>query len=224
MIDTIIFDFDGVIIDTETPDFLTWQAVFESHGVNLEMDVWLDHVGGRSGAFNAHEYLERTTGRLLDKDKLLQNRRGQYVQLVESYPLMPGVLDYIHSCRELGLHLGLASSSPMDWVQGHLKRMGIFDYFECIKSADDVNNVKPRPDLYLACLEFFNTEPNQSVAIEDSLNGLSAAKSAGMYCVAVPNSITRNFVFYDADCVLESLGDINLRDLIQRLEGSREFF
>jgi HAD superfamily hydrolase (TIGR01509 family) len=218
MIDTVIFDFDGVIIDTETPDFLTWQAVFESHGVDLEMDVWLRHVGGKSGAFRAHDYLERATGKVFDKDKLQQNRRSQYVQLVESYPLMPGILDYIFTCQEIGIHVGLASSSPMEWVQGHLKRMGILQHFECIRSADDVRYVKPKPDLYLACLEFFNTNPEHSVAIEDSLNGLSAAKSAGMYCVAVPNSITRNFVFQDADCVLESLADIPLRDLIQRLE------
>ena len=94
-IDTIIFDFDGVIIDTETPDFLTWQKVFQAFGVDLEMVLWLDHVGGRSSQFDVFEHLQDLTGLTLNESEIKQRRRQEYFDLDESYPLMPGVMDYL---------------------------------------------------------------------------------------------------------------------------------
>ena len=216
-IDAIIFDFDGVIIDTETPDFLTWQNIFRSFSVDLEMELWLDHVGGRSSEFDVFKHLQDITGLKLDELEIKQTRRKKYVALVESYPLMPGVLNYLDTCKDNSLWLGLASSSPRDWVEGHLSRMGILEYFDCIRSSDDVVNAKPYPDLYWSCMDGLGTSPKSSIAIEDSLNGVTAAKGAQMWCVAVPNSITTHLSFEKADLVLESLDQISLFDLINTL-------
>ena len=74
-IDTIIFDFDGVIIDTETPDFLTWQKTFQSLGVDLEMELWLDHVGGSSSQFDVFKHLQDLTDLTLNESEIKQRRR-----------------------------------------------------------------------------------------------------------------------------------------------------
>ena len=220
-IDTIIFDFDGVIIDTETPDFLTWQKVFQAFGVDLEMVLWLDHVGGRSSQFDVFEHLQDLTGLTLNESEIKQRRRQEYLDLVESYPLMPGVLDYLDICKVHALKVGLASSSPREWVEGHLSRMGILEYFDCIRSIDDVINAKPYPDLYISCMDGLTATPKSSIAIEDSLNGVTAAKKAQMWCVAIPNSITAHLSFEKADVVLESLDQVNLIDLIKELPPNR---
>ena len=220
-IDTIIFDFDGVIIDTETPDFLTWQKTFQSFGVHLEMELWLDHVGGRSSQFDVFKHLQDLTGLTLDESEIKQGRRREYLDLVESYPLMPGVLDYLEICKSNALRVGLASSSPRDWVEGHLSRMDILEYFDCIRSSDDVRNAKPHPDLYISCMEGLKATPKSSMAIEDSPNGVTAAKGADMWCVAIPNSITTYLPFEKADLVLESLAEVSLLDLINELLSKR---
>jgi beta-phosphoglucomutase-like phosphatase (HAD superfamily) len=130
------------------------------------------------------------------------------------------VVERIAEAKALGLKLGVASSSTTDWVKGHLARLGILERFDCVTCRDDVANVKPEPDLYLAALECLGVAASDAIAIEDSPNGVTAAKVAGMRCVAVPNSITARLDLSHADVILASLADTTLLDLVRKLAGA----
>jgi len=214
MINTLVFDFDGVILDTETPDYQTWQEVFESKGVVLELSVWTQHIGGRSGRFDWHQHLEALAGISIDRESLRLERRQRYLDIIGDNPVLPGILDYLQDARQLGMRLGVASSSSREWVEGHLSRLGILNLFDSIKASDDVVQVKPDPELYLASVSHLGTQPERALAIEDSAHGVTAAKKAGLFCLAVPNQMTKDLPLDHADLRLASLAEMPLQSLL----------
>ena len=125
----------------------------------------------------------------------------------------------LQDARRLGLKLGLASSSSCQWVEEHLQQRGLRAYFDVVRAADDVRFTKPDPELYLAVLTKLDVLPAQALALEDSPNGVRAAKAAGMYCVAVPNTMTSQLPLHEADLRLESLADLSLETLLARIEA-----
>ena len=214
MINALVFDFDGVILDTETPDYQTWQEVFQSKGVVLELSVWTQHIGGRAGRFDWHQHLEDLAGISIDRESLYLERRQRYLEIIRDNPALPGVLDYIQNARQLGMSLGVASSSSREWVEGHLSRLGILNLFDSIKGSDDVVQVKPDPELYLASVSQLGTQPERALAIEDSAHGVTAAKKAGLFCLAVPNQMTKDLPLDHADLRLASLAEMPLQSLL----------
>jgi HAD superfamily hydrolase (TIGR01509 family) len=220
VIDSLIFDFDGIIIDTETPDFLTWEETFQGYGVELDRSWWTQFIGGSSRRMEVCTLLQDLVGRAVDCPDLIASRRRRYVEVVESNPLLPGVLEYLESAKDLGLKLAIASSSGHDWVDGHLERRGLSHYFDSVNCADDVARVKPDPELYLLAAANLGTVPGNTLVIEDSANGVTAAKSAGAYCVAVPNPMTRDLPVSHADLRLEALSDMTLPALLARANRS----
>ena len=218
MVKALIFDFDGLILDTEMPDFESWQHIYSQHGHDFPFENWASIVGGTAASdFNPHTYLEELIGQKLDRDELWQQRGKDYLLKVEQQPILPGVLDYLDEAERLGLRLGVASSSPRDWVHGHLTRLGLFERFHSIKTADDVDNTKPDPALFNAVLDEFEISPNEGIVFEDSLNGILAAKRAGLYCVAVPNPLTAQLDLGRADLQLASLADLSLGNLLKKM-------
>ena len=123
--------------------------------------------------------------------------------------------------KKLGLKVGLASSSPCDWVTGHLSRLGLIQYFDCIYARDDVRRTKPDPELYLTVIDEFQIGSHEAVVFEDSPNGILAAKRAGLFCVAVPNPLTRQLRLDHADFRLNSLAEMPLSELLFQLEKGR---
>ena len=150
--------------------------------------------------------------------EVLDHRVGRRTEMILANTVLPGVLHHLDAARELGLKLGVASSSTGDWVRGHLARLGILERFECLRCRDDVANAKPEPDLYIAVLQCLGVPPSEALAIEDSPHGITAAKRAGMRCVAIPNSITARLDLSHADLTLTSLADLTLRQLLERFE------
>ena len=216
-IEAVIFDFDGVILETETPDYETWRDEFADHSVELDRSLWAGFVGGRPGIFDPYGHLEKLTGHTIDRDIVGSRRRKRYLSQVESSPILPGVVDYMTGAKALGLKLGVASSSSRQWVKGHLIKRDLMRYVGAVRCRDDVTNVKPDPELFLSAAAALGVAPAQCVVIEDSANGVTAAKRAGMYCVVVPNSMTIDMAVDHADLRLRSLGDVTLSDLIERL-------
>ena len=214
MIDALIFDFDGVIIDTETPDFTTWQEEFCAYGAELDRGLWEGFIGGGLGSFDIYQHLEDLTGEAVDRDQIQQRRRKRYLDLVEASPVLPGVLQYIAQARRLGLKLGVASSSNCAWVQGHLERRGLLGEFLLVVGREDVSAVKPDPELFLAAVEGLGSRRDSRMAIEDSANGVAAAKAAGLFCVAVPNPMTKDMSLGHADLRLEALTDMALSEVL----------
>ncbi len=134
--------------------------------------------------------------------------------------VLPGVMDYLHDAKRLNLKLAIASSSPHSWVDTHTKRLGIFDYFDPVICADDVpaGRTKPNPDLFLLALDQLQVQKNEAIVFEDSPNGVKAAKSAGIFVVAVPNMVTSLLSIENANLTLTSLSDLSLTDLLDKVQ------
>ena len=216
--------FDGVILDTETPDYQTWQDVFQSYGVDLDLSLWIENIGWGTSNFDTYGHLEGLTGLTLDRESLLRERGNRYLEIVNADGLMPGALDRLEEAQRLGLVLGVASSSPRRWVEGHLDRLGILPMFDAVKTSDDVSDVKPNPELYLAAIHALNALPEETLAIEDSAHGVTAAKAAGLHCVAVPNLITRHLPLHHADFKVKSLKELSLTALLKRFGGPQRHY
>jgi len=131
------------------------------------------------------------------------------------------VLDYLAAAKRRGLKLGVASSSPRDWVEGYLAQHGLADLFDCVKCSDDVPAVKPDPALYRAALDALGVASHAAVALEDSLNGLAAAKAAGLFCVVVPNRLMQGHHFAQADLRLDSLAHMPLDAVIDHVTAKQ---
>ena len=215
----LIFDFDGVVIDTETPDFVTWRRVFDDHGVSLDRELWEDFIGSGLGSFDVYSHLEELVGRTIDRDTIRAERRARYLSAVEANPVLPGVATLISGARAAGLKLGVASSSQREWVEGHLARRELLGYFDAVRCRDDVAAAKPDPELYTSALAVLGVDPECAIAIEDSANGVTAAKRAGMFCVVVPNPMTSSMRLDHADLRLRSLADVPLAGLIEAAAG-----
>jgi HAD superfamily hydrolase (TIGR01509 family) len=219
MIRALIFDFDGLILDTETPVFRSWQEFYASYGGSLDYTQWAQVVGTISTEADHFARLEAQIGYALDMKTLGPQRRQRESELIQSQPILPGVQEYLVEARMRGFKVGMASSSACQWVVGHLERLDLLKYFDSVRARDDVEQVKPAPELFLTVLEDLGAQPQEAVAFEDSPNGVRAAKAAGLMCVAVPNQITRQYSLAQADLLLDSLAELPLLSLIKKVES-----
>ena len=219
MVHALIFDFDGLIIDTEWPDFRSWQETYEAYGCTLSRDEWSRWIG-TLGLFDPYAHLEAELGRALDRSEVRARRRASFDALMEGQPILPGVVSMLGAARQRGLKLGIASSSPRSWVWGMLETLGLASAFDTVQCSDDVGATKPDPAAYLAALAALDVEARQAIALEDSPNGVRAAKRAGLYCVAVPNSMTRGLSLDQADLQVDSLADLSLEQLLEGARGT----
>jgi HAD superfamily hydrolase (TIGR01509 family) len=218
VIQALIFDFDGLILDTEGPDYQSWQEVYQDYGCPLPMSEWAKWIG-TMGTFDPYAYLEGQLGRPVDRAAIRARRRARFGELMAGQSLLPGVREYVLEAKRLGLQTGIASSSPRDWIVSHLGSLGLEPYFDRIRCGDDVAYTKPDPAVYRAALEALGVHPNQAIALEDSPNGVQSAKRAGLYCVAVPNALTRELDLSRADLQLGSLAELPLAELLARVDG-----
>lgn len=219
MIKALIFDFDGLILDTETPDLLAWRDVYARHGHGLAAETWGQFVGG-SGATNFEPvaHLSQLVGTPLPKDNLYAETDARRLALIHRSPVLPGVPDYLTEARRLQLGLAVASSSPHHWVDGHLRRLGLFDRFDHVICSEDVppGRTKPHPDLFLRALAALNARADEAVVLEDSPNGVKAARAAGIFVVAVPNPLTVQLAFDAPNLRLNALTDMPLGDVLKQ--------
>jgi putative hydrolase of the HAD superfamily len=208
----LIFDFDGLIVDTEGPGFRAWTDVYASHGCSLPFDRYSACIG-TIGGFDLHAYLEEQSGRSVDRLELEQACTARWLELMKDQPLLPGIAACLASAKARGLKLAIASSSTHGWITRHLRTFGLLDTFDAICTRDYVDAVKPDPALYLLALEKLGIGPDEAIAFEDSPPGIAAAKRAGIYCIAIPNSLTRDLSLDHADRQLTSLEEFNLDDV-----------
>lgn len=216
-IQAVVFDFDGLIFDSETPDYLSWKAVYESFGCELPLLIWQENIGSVD-FFNPYTYLEGLLGRPIDRTAVHDQRKQLDRELLAQQTILPGVQNYLAEARQMGLKIGLASSSPHDWVDGYLEKLELAHWFEVVRCRDDVGDVgKPDPAVYLAALAALGVEAQSVVALEDSPNGALAAKRAGMHCVIVPNEMTRLLTFGEVNYRLNSMADMSLAALLEEI-------
>ncbi len=219
MIRALIFDFDGLIVDTESTEVDAWQAIYSEHGQEFPLQKWVrDVVGATVANFDPAAHLATVTGQTLDLLALHARAHAHRLEKQSTLSALPGVANYVRGAKHLGLRLAIASSSKHDWVEGYLRRLGLFDDFEVIVCREDVQRVKPDPELFLAALEKLDLRAAEALVFEDSPNGVLAAKRAGIYVVAVPNPITAHVEIRNADLLLSSLADIPLKELLRHFD------
>jgi HAD superfamily hydrolase (TIGR01509 family) len=219
-IKALLFDFDGLILDTETPEFRIWQVIYREYGHEMQPELWGQIIGGYGiSDFNAADHLAELVGDRLDARRLEARYRSESDALILQQPVMPGVLDYLNAARRLGLYLAVASSSPHNWVDAHLARLGLAHRFNVIICRDDVppGRTKPHPDLFLKALDAVGVEADEAIVFEDSPNGVNAARAAGIFVVSVPNPVTALLKTDGANLTLESLAQISLDEMLSNL-------
>ena len=216
MIKALIFDFDGIIIDSESPELLAWQEVFAAYGRELDLHVWADLVGRPRNHFDLYSYFQEQIDPAADLAQLRKERRARVIALTEQQPVLPGVHDYLRGARDLGLKIGMASSSSANHVRGHLQRLELLQFFHTTKCFEDTESHKPEPAPYRAVLDELGVAPHEAVAFEDSPNGVTAARAAGVFCVAVPNAVTCRLPLEHADHRVASLAEEPLEQILGR--------
>jgi HAD superfamily hydrolase (TIGR01509 family) len=207
----VIFDFDGLIVDTETPAFEAWSDIYRENGAELLKEDWVQVVGTTYSNFHPVDHLNKLTGKNFDRKKLSEEKDRRKAAICDSMPILPGVKALITQAQGLGIKIGLASTSESAWVEHHLTRVGLMKHFPVRITRENVENVKPHPEPYLKVMALLQVKPEQAMIFEDSLNGVKAAKAAGATCIAVPNSVTNVLDFAEADSRVGSLADIDLQ-------------
>jgi len=211
-----LFDFDGLILDTEVASRAGWELLYREHGHELPAERWAQMVGTH-GAWDPMAHLEELVGGRLERDTLNERRLAHELTLIEAEQLRPGIEDYLAAARRLRLKRAIVSSASRPWVDMHLRRLEASLGWDAICTADrDRQRAKPAPTLYLEALELLGVTAEEAVAFEDSPNGVAAAKAAGIFCVAVPNDVTRSLGLDSADLVLDSLAHLPPDDLVAR--------
>lgn len=213
MIRALLFDFDGTLWDSETAVFEAYRRMYDDHGHTLGLDEWAAAVGTLDG-FDPMADLELRLGRALDRAVVDPWERVD--DLMKGIDLRVGVREWLDDARDRGLALGIVSSNDGRWIRHHLDRLGIGELWRVIVAADgDARRAKPSPLLYREALAELGVETREAIAVEDSPHGIAAAKSAGLFCVAVPNEVTQTLDLTAADLVIGSFRDTTVGRIIR---------
>ena len=213
----IVFDFDGLIVDTEQSIYESYCTLFAELGATLPLSVWQDVIGQGVGNDAAFVHLESSIGREVDREAIRAEARAMRRDVTLTLPPREGAAELIAEAKEAGLALAVASSSTSGWVNGHLDRLGLLPSFDAVCTRDEVGAPKPDPAVYRLALERLDVQPREAFAIEDSPHGVTAAKAAGLRCVAAPNPITARMDLRHADCVLPSMAGVSLAEVVAGL-------
>jgi HAD superfamily hydrolase (TIGR01509 family) len=218
-ISAVVFDFDGLVLDTEWPIYAAWCAVFEAHDADPPtIEEWAAGIGTTDGVEVEAWLLERAVRRF-DIDVVNEARRAHRDALLAQEKVRPGVVAWLDEADAAGLGVAIASSSPDDWVDAHLGRLGLRHRFDPIVTAGGAFRGKPAPDTYLEACAQLGVEPRHALALEDSPHGIAAAKAAGLHCVTVPHALTETLDLSAADLRLSSLSECTLADALTRLNA-----
>jgi HAD superfamily hydrolase (TIGR01509 family) len=211
----LFFDFDGLIVDTESPEVEVWREVFAENGAEFPDEYWINSIGRGADQIDEQpiDLLARLSGAERDWPLVNEERHRRVMERIRRQPVRPGILQLADEARAAGLHVAVVSSSHHDWVDVHLDRLGVLDRFDRTVCRDDAEQAKPFPHLYLKACELFGIEPQEAVTFEDSPNGIHAAKTAGVFVVAVPNPMTARLDLSHANARLESLRGVSLEDV-----------
>jgi len=213
-VSALVFDFDGTILDTETPVYESWAETYRMAGVEpVSLDRWLQDIGKADGfGLDIRAELCEQLGVDALAAQLEERRKSMCDEMVRAQPIRDGVLAWIEAASSLDVPLAVASSSPTSWVASHLERIGLADRFAALSCADPGIAGKPDPTVYLTACAKLDADPTTALAIEDSTHGVSAAIAAGMRCIAAPGPITKSMEFGHATIHVGSLSDLDAHD------------
>ena len=216
-ITAVLFDNDGLLVDSERVTFEIWQDIFRRHGYDLTMDTYCQLIGMTEK--NTAEFIyERVPGLDPYKD-VFEEWDAQYEEIAPAggVPLKRGAVELLDYCDEKGIRKAVASSNSLYWIETLLGANGIFHRMDAVSHSKLVQHGKPAPDLFLKAAELLGCEPGECVVLEDSENGLRAAHAAGMIPICIPD-IKRPSAEVDALC---SAVCADMNEVIEWLEKNR---
>lgn len=218
----IVFDFDGLILDTETPEFTAWQSVFADHGLVLPTEWWGQFMGRGVDMITEWpiDLLDRLVENEIDREAIHGECRARCLAEIDRQTIRPGVVDLLDDCEREGVRVAIASSSKHHWVESYLEKVGLQSRFDIICCADDVEKAKPFPDLYLMALDRLGLEASDAIALEDSPNGIAAALAAGMFVFVIPNPATALLDISRASARLDSMAGQTVQTLRAQAFGT----
>lgn len=212
LIKAVIFDFDGLIFDSETYMFESMRQVFLYHQLNLTIEEWCNKCINNPDKYDAYTYFQERLGESINRNEIGRLHEREYLKLINSKNSRPGVLEYLQRSKALGIKVGLATNNTRQWVDMHLKKLNLSKYFDYICTVEDVEEKKPNPEPYLKVLKELNVDPRDAIAFEDSPDGAKSAINANIFCVVVPNEVTKLMEFRngDYDLIIESMENLSL--------------
>ncbi len=216
MLRALLFDFDGLIIDTESAIYQAWRELYADHGHPLPVERWSQCIGTDFGAYNPKKDLEMLTGKDFDWHNEEALRTQRVHELLAGYDTLPGIRERLAEAAELGIPCSVTSSSPLSWIELWLEKLGLRSCFANISCRDFVENIKPAPDIFLHAARQLDAAAHEVIIFEDSLNGLRAARAAGMKCVVVPGPTTQHLNFEGAWMKLGSLAETTVEELAEK--------
>jgi len=213
MIKGVVFDMDGVLVDTEALHFAAIRMALEKYDVKSSREDMLKLAGTNYPAFISK--LVQKSGKSLDVAPIVKDAWDNFNAAIDSVQTMPGsekLLDEVMN----KLKITVASGCAKDLVLRILEKADLINFFNKVDivGIDEVKNPKPAPDVYLLAVKKLGLNPNECVAIEDTSSGMTAAKDAGLYCVVVPTIFSKNQDFSRADLRVESLLDLSYDILV----------
>ncbi|KKI92368.1 HAD family hydrolase [Bacillus sp. SA1-12] len=217
MIKAVVFDFDGLIIDTEFALYEAFRKMLKLHASEFPIADYASYIGTDSKAL--YDFILEKTNGTMTLEEVIETSSLLHKDNLKNPVARDGVEDYLKEAKSLGLKIGLASSSDRKWVTFFLKELNLLEYFDIIQTKDDVEKVKPDPALYQNVIHYFKIDPSEAIAFEDSANGSMAAIAAGLNCVIVPNKITENLLFENIHLKLTSMKDKEFSDVVKVIES-----
>ncbi len=207
----VIFDFDGIVFDSETPEYESHRRIYERCGVTLTVDEWCSVIGTWSENHDEQWFtrLRAQSPNAPERAAYFAERQQIFNQVAPADP-MHGVRDLLALLRDARIPAAIASSAPARWVVGAVERLGMRPLFSAVVTGDQVTYRKPAPDVYLAAALQLGVDPRRSIAIEDSGPGIAAARAAGMKAVAIPHWLTARHDLSGADLVVTHAGQLSL--------------
>ena len=216
----IVFDFDGTMVDTETPEYESVRRVFADYGLDLPPDQWIASAGTMWGA-DWVDQLHTATAGVADPHESRRRKRAYIAELHHTTLLRAGLLALLDEIRAHAIPMAIASNSPSDWIDFQLDRLGLTEYFPISVTIDRVERGKPFPDPYLHAVRLLGAEPGGSVALEDSEAGTQSAVTAGLFVIAAPGPMTITHDLRAAHMQIDGFGQFTLADVARALEGAR---
>ena len=210
----VIFDFDGIVLDSETPEYESHRRIYERCGVTLTVDEWCGVIGTWSEGHD-EQWFTRLCAQSADapaREAYFAERRRIFEEIVPTDP-MRGIPELLTALRGAAIPAAIASSAPARWVVAAIERLGIRAFFDAVVTGDEVVHRKPAPDVYLEAARRLGVDPAQSVAIEDSGPGITAARAAGMKAIAIPHWLTHTHDLNGADLTVAHAGELTLEHL-----------
>lgn len=209
----VIFDMDGVIVDSEPLHYESEKRVLSQLGYEFPREIHRKYIGYA----NEHDFwqdLQNELGVSLNIQTLILEKQDYFFKHLSRITIIKPALTLLKKLKQATIPIALASSSSNELIHKVLDRFSLKPFFSVIQSGDDVENGKPAPDIFLFTAKKLGVKPRECIVIEDSLNGVKAGKAAGMIVVAVPNEYTKMLDFSKADYRIESLDEFYRLGLI----------